>query len=177
MNLTYDTFDTPCGDFSIALNESGAVAATTFGNVDALRRGSRFAGMTRDEDALAKAREQVLAYFAGELREFDLPLAAAGRPFQIAVWGALSAIPYGETRSYAQIAAQVGNARACRAVGRVNGTNPICLIVPCHRVIGANGSLTGFSGGLSIKKQLLELEASCLERSDYGRLAAHPLAA
>jgi methylated-DNA-[protein]-cysteine S-methyltransferase len=98
------------------------------------------------------------AYFRGELKEFDLPLEMQGTEFQLRVWNELRAIPYGETISYAQLAGRIGNPKAVRAVGLANGSNPIPIIVPCHRVIGSDGSLTGFGGGLATKKKLLELE-------------------
>jgi methylated-DNA-[protein]-cysteine S-methyltransferase len=102
--------------------------------------------------------EQLQAYFVGELREFALRLEFSGTPFQCRVWNALRSIPYGETRSYGDIAEQIGSPTAYRAVGLANGHNPIAVIVPCHRVIGANGSLTGFGGGLNRKRLLLDLE-------------------
>lgn len=102
-------------------------------------------------------------YFAGRRRTFDVPLAPRGTAFQLEVWQALRAIPYGETVSYAELAARIGRADAARAVGLANGANPLPVIVPCHRVIGSDGSLTGFGGGLSIKRALLELEgAACV---------------
>lgn len=107
---------------------------------------------------LRRAAEQLRAYFAGQRRSFDLPLRMQGTDFQLAVWRALLTIPYGETRSYAQIAAQIGRPKACRAVGLANGQNPLAIIVPCHRVIGADGSLTGYGGGLDMKRLLLDLE-------------------
>lgn len=102
---------------------------------------------------------QLRAYFAGELTEFDLPLAPSGTAFQLGVWAALRAIPYGQTTSYGAIAEAVGKPDAFRAVGATNGRNPIAVIVPCHRVIGADGTLVGFGGGLPRKRLLLELEA------------------
>jgi len=108
--------------------------------------------------AFAEAIRQLQAYFRGELKEFDLPLAMEGTEFQLRVWNELRAIPYGETISYAQLAGRIGNPQAVRAVGAANGCNPIPIIVPCHRVIGSDGSLTGFGGGLPTKKMLLELE-------------------
>jgi methylated-DNA-[protein]-cysteine S-methyltransferase len=111
-----------------------------------------------DKARTGAARNQVLAYFAGRRREFDLQLAPPGTPFQQRVWALLRAIPYGETRTYGQIATQLGNPAAARAVGRANATNPICVIVPCHRVIGASGALTGFAFGNDLKRRLLELE-------------------
>jgi O-6-methylguanine DNA methyltransferase len=107
-----------------------------------------------------EAARQLRAYFAGQLRRFDLPLDMQGTPFQLRVWHELERIPYGETRSYRQIAAAVGAPRAVRAVGAANGANPIPIVVPCHRVIGASGKLVGYGGGLPLKKRLLELEGS-----------------
>ncbi len=113
---------------------------------------------------LALARQQLAEYFAGERTRFDLPLAAEGTPFQRRVWSALSGIPYGETRSYAAIAAAVGSPAAVRAVGAANGRNPLPIVVPCHRVIGSDGRLTGFGGGLPTKAWLLQHERGVLER-------------
>jgi len=113
----------------------------------------------RDPGPLREAEEQLESYFAGELTEFDLPLAPAGSGFQLAVWAALTRIPYGETASYGEIAAEVGRPDAVRAVGTTNGRNPIAVIIPCHRVIGADGTLVGYGGGLPRKRLLLELEA------------------
>ncbi len=113
-----------------------------------------------DDRAFPDAVEQLEAYFAGELRQFDVNLEMAGTAFQRKVWNALRTIPYGETRSYGEIAQQIGAPTAFRAVGLANGHNPIAVIVPCHRVIGANGSLTGFGGGLQRKSTLLDLEKS-----------------
>jgi methylated-DNA-[protein]-cysteine S-methyltransferase len=134
------------------------VVATAFGNVEELKARSRVAALIHDETKTAAAREQVIAYFAGRRTNFDLRFAANGTAFQRRVWGALCLIPLGETRTYGQLAAQLGNPNASRAVGRANATNPSCLIVPCHRVIGANGSLTGFAFGEDIKQRLLEHE-------------------
>ena len=108
----------------------------------------------------AEAARQLRAYFAGELRRFRLPLDLQGTPFQLRVWRELERIPYGETRSYRQIAEAVGAPRAVRAVGAANGANPIPIVVPCHRVIGAGGKLVGYGGGLPLKKRLLELEGA-----------------
>ena len=107
-----------------------------------------------------EAVRQLRAYFAGQLRRFDLPLDMRGTPFQLLVWRELERIPYGETRSYSQIAAAIGAPRAVRAVGAANGANPIPIVVPCHRVIGAGGKLVGYGGGLPLKKRLLELEGA-----------------
>ena len=110
------------------------------------------------KEVLEKAERQLDEYFAGERKVFNLPLAPKGTEFQKKVWAALRDIPYGETRSYGQIAAAVGNPKASRAVGMANHRNPISIIVPCHRVIGADGRLVGFGGGLWIKEKLLKLE-------------------
>lgn len=107
---------------------------------------------------LGPVRKELDQYFAGRLRRFSTPVAFHGTPFQNSVWRELLRIPYGETISYLQLARRIGNAKAVRAVGLANGANPVAIIVPCHRVIGANGSLTGFGGGLPTKRALLELE-------------------
>lgn len=107
------------------------------------------------KDVVTQLRE----YFAGERREFDVPLAGAGTPFQQKVWAALTTIPYGATATYRDIAIAIGSPKAVRAVGLANGRNPISVIVPCHRVVGANGSLTGYGGGLAAKQLLLDLES------------------
>ena len=122
------------------------------------------AEVTDGKAQLEEAKQQLAEYFAGQRQAFDLPLRMQGTPFQQKVWAALREIPYGETRSYGQIAAQVGNPKAGRAVGMANNRNPIAIIVPCHRVIGANGSLTGYAGGLSVKQELLALERRTRQR-------------
>jgi len=114
---------------------------------------------TRDDTVLPAAREQLNAYWAGELTEFDVPLTTVGTPFQVAVWDALRKVPYGSTCTYGDLAAAVGRPTAVRAVGAANGRNPVCIVVPCHRVVGAGGVLTGYAGGLERKRFLLDLEA------------------
>ena len=109
-----------------------------------------------------KRPAKISQYFAGKRQHFDLPLDPQGTPFQRTVWDALLAIPFGETRTYGQLAKQLGNPNATRAVGAANGRNPIAIIVPCHRVVGSTGKLTGFAGGLHTKSFLLELEARSL---------------
>ena len=158
MTAYFSTFPTTAGEFSVAVNDSGALLATAFGGVSALRERFSASDLVRDEDRTRHVRRQVAAYFAGELREFTLPLAAEGTAFQHRVWAALQRIPFGETRTYGQLAAELGNPAASRAVGRANATNPLCLVVPCHRVIGHDGALTGFAFGERIKRQLLEHE-------------------
>jgi methylated-DNA-[protein]-cysteine S-methyltransferase len=116
------------------------------------------AGWRRDDEWFEDVRRQLREYFAGELDTFDVKLDMAGTPFERRVWGELCKIPYGTTASYGQIAKRIGQATACRAVGLANGRNPIPIIVPCHRVIGSDGSLTGYGGGLDTKRWLLALE-------------------
>ena len=116
-----------------------------------------------ETEVLREARAQLAAYFSGRLRAFDLPLAPRGSPFQLRVWRALLDVPYGTTCSYAEIARRLGSASATRAVGAANGRNPLPIVVPCHRVIGADGSLTGYGGGLAIKRFLLRLEGALQE--------------
>ncbi len=111
-----------------------------------------------DRGALKDAARQLTEYFSGKRRTFDLRLAPVGTPFQQTVWSALQKIPYGETTSYGELARRIGNPKAVRAVGLANGSNPISIVIPCHRVIGSNGSLVGYGGGLPIKQALLSLE-------------------
>ena len=111
-----------------------------------------------DAAALSETIHQLRAYFDGQLETFDLPLAPEGTPFQQKVWGELLKIPYGNTTSYGELAKRIGNPKASRAVGLANGSNPIPIVIPCHRVIGSNGKLTGYGGGLTIKEKLLALE-------------------
>ncbi len=126
----------------------------------------------RSHPMLREAERQLSAYFAGSLRRFALPLDLVGSDFQMAVWTALTTIPFGETRSYGAIAAQIGRPRAMRAVGAATGRNPLSIIVPCHRVVGASGKLTGFAGGLAAKARLLDLEAQDGNRKDRFRFSA-----
>ncbi len=121
------------------------------------------AGWVHDPAGVSFAAEQLEAYFAGERRDFDLPLAPAGTDFDHAVWDLLRAIPYGETRSYGELARALGRPERVRAVGRANGRNPLAIVVPCHRVIGADGSLVGYGGGLERKRALLALERAARE--------------
>lgn len=153
--IRYDILDTSCGALLVAIDENG-LRHVDF--VDGLRALPIQPEWQQDGEALAPYLAQFRAYFAGELQRFTLPLAAVGTPFQRAVWQALCDIPYGETRSYRDIALAIGKPTAMRAVGAANGRNPLSIIVPCHRVIGKDGSLTGYAGGLPIKQALLKLE-------------------
>lgn len=160
MRQYYDTFPTPAGGFSIAVDANGSIIATAFGGLPELRE--RFAAddVIHDPARVAAARSQVGEYFAGKREVFTLPLAPSGTPFQQSVWTSLQRIPFGQTRSYGQLATELGNPGASRAVGRANATNPIALIVPCHRVIGSDGAMTGFAFGEDIKRQLLAHEGA-----------------
>jgi len=151
----YTTIESPVGALLLA-GESNALRRVSFEN--GKRTTPAQPDWKLDKEPFSEVIRQLQAYFRGELKEFDLPLAMEGTEFQLRVWNALRAIPYGETISYARLAERIGNPKAVRAVGLANGSNPIPIIVPCHRVIGSDGSLTGFGGGLSTKKMLLELE-------------------
>jgi methylated-DNA-[protein]-cysteine S-methyltransferase len=154
MLLQSRTIDSPIGP--LALAGRGQVL-TNLRMVDQTYEPDR-TNWVPDDRAFPDAVEQLEAYFAGERTDFDLELSLTGSEFQRRVWQALLTIPYGETRSYGEIAEQIGASGAARAVGLANGRNPIAIIVPCHRVIGASGSLTGYGGGLERKQSLLELE-------------------
>lgn len=152
----YTTFESPVGLLLLA-GDSNALHMVTFERSKHVAPPR--ADWKEDKAPFTEVIRQLLAYFRGELRQFDVPLALEGTDFQRRVWNALRGIPYGETISYLQLAERIGNPKAVRAVGLANGSNPIPVIVPCHRVIGSDGSLTGFGGGLSTKKKLLELES------------------
>jgi methylated-DNA-[protein]-cysteine S-methyltransferase len=161
MTNLYNTIDSPLG--GLLLVGDGEALSGLY--MDGHARGAAVASdSVRAAGAFSAAREQLDAYFAGDLTDFELPLAAAGSPFQQLVWTALREIPYGETRSYGEIAGRIGRPGAARAVGLANGRNPIAIVVPCHRVVGADGSLTGFAGGLERKRLLLEHEAVSVRR-------------
>ncbi len=153
--MRYSTLTTPIGELMLTADHDGALTGVNLPN-----RHPDPAGWERDDELLADARRQLTEYFAGERTTFDLPLRPAGAPFQLRVWEALLRIPYGETASYGEIARGLGHPTASRAVGAANGRNPIAIVVPCHRVIGANGTLTGYGGGLERKQLLLALEAA-----------------
>jgi methylated-DNA-[protein]-cysteine S-methyltransferase len=154
----YSVFNTPFGKFSLAVDDAGAIAATAFGAKGLLEERLKGGTLVADERATAAARQQVTAWFSGKRRDFSVGLSPEGTSFQRRVWSALRRIPYGETRSYGDVARALGSSP--RAVGRANATNPICLIVPCHRVIGADGALTGYAFGQGTKRRLLEFEAA-----------------
>lgn len=154
--MIYTTMESPIGTLTIA-GEGDTVHWLLF--PDNRHEPKARPGWMFDAGAFPEARRQLAEYFAGKRRDFDLDIAPAGTPFQQTVWQRLTTIPYGQTWSYRQLAESVGNAKAVRAVGLANGRNPVPIVVPCHRVIGSDGSLTGFGGGLDTKRFLLELEA------------------
>jgi methylated-DNA-[protein]-cysteine S-methyltransferase len=167
--IRYTHIDSPIGLLLIAGDDTGIRRIGFPGGKHVLRPDPAWA---EDADAFADARAQLDAYFAGERSEFDLPLAPETTPFQGRVLSELRKVPYGTTVSYGELARRVGNPRASRAVGMANGRNPIPIVIPCHRVIGANGDLTGFGGGLDTKRRLLALEGrfvSGLSASLYSR--------
>ncbi|HUB15790.1 MAG TPA: methylated-DNA--[protein]-cysteine S-methyltransferase [Acetobacteraceae bacterium] len=157
MSLACKTIESPVGKLKLVASNEGLVAVLWQND-----RPSRVRlGELVENDChpiLLKAERQLGEYFAGKRKEFSVPLDMRGTPFQKNVWEALLAIPFGETRSYGQLAKQLGNPNATRAVGAANGRNPLSIIVPCHRVIGSTGKLTGFGGGLETKAHLLSLE-------------------
>ena len=159
MNFTYRFIDSPVGQLKLVA-KGPALAAILWEN----DRPNRvlLGPMTEDlgSDILNQVEQQLTEYFAGTRSQFDLPLDFHGTEFQKKVWQALLAIPFGETRSYLQIAIEIGNPAAVRAVGAANGKNPISIVAPCHRVIGSSGALTGFAGGLSAKEWLLTREGA-----------------
>ncbi|HEU4665093.1 MAG TPA: methylated-DNA--[protein]-cysteine S-methyltransferase [Dokdonella sp.] len=164
MAISYDYLDTPIGRLLLAADDEG-LRYVEFERAD---QGERVApSWRRGRRHLGAAIEQLEAYFAGERHAFDLPLAAAGTDFRKTVWDALVRIPYGETISYGELARRIGDPSASRAVGAANGANPLPIIVPCHRVIGANGKLTGFGGGLPVKRWLLEHERRHAPRAPF----------
>ena len=156
ITIHYRTMDSPVGTLTLA----GPDSTLRHLRMEDQTYEPNRADWRRDEGAFGDAVEQLQAYFAGELTTFDLDLELLGTAFERRVWAALRTIPYGETRSYGEIAQQIGAPGAFRAVGRANGRNPVGIIVPCHRVLGANGGLTGYGGGLDRKRALLELEKS-----------------
>ncbi len=157
MTLAATRLDSPVGVLTLMASDAGLVAVLW--PDDDPRRVPLTAIVQHDDHPILRAATaQLTAYFAGERRVFDVPLDMRGTDFQKAVWAALLTIPYGETRSYGAIALALGRPDASRAVGAANGRNPISIIVPCHRVVGSTGKLTGFAGGMTAKAQLLALE-------------------
>lgn len=159
MTYVYRILPSPVGALKLVASDRG-LAAILWENDDPKR--VPFAELTEslEHPVLVAAAKQLGEYFAGTRKQFDLPLDFQGTDFQKQVWAALLTIPFGETRTYADIARQLDNPKAVRAVGAANGRNPISIVAPCHRVIGANGTLTGFAGGLQAKAYLLDIESA-----------------
>ena len=157
MTYSYKMIDSPVDRLTLIASDKG-LAAILWKDDDPRR--IRLSPLVEDPDNpfLVETERQLRAYFAGRLKTFTVPLDFSGTEFQKSVWQALLTIPFGETRSYGEIAREIGKPTACRAVGAANGKNPIPIIAPCHRVIGSTGHLTGFGGGLATKARLLELE-------------------
>lgn len=154
--MYYCIYPSPLGDIALTANEQG-LSALAF---QAGKSPITFTGLIEDNSKFSEVTQQLSEYFNGERKTFDLPLAPEGTKFQKQVWQALTEIPCGETKSYGWIAKSINNEKAVRAVGTANGANPIALIVPCHRVIGSNGKLTGYAGGLALKAKLLMHEGA-----------------
>ncbi|MBO9565608.1 MAG: methylated-DNA--[protein]-cysteine S-methyltransferase [Niastella sp.] len=157
MNYVFKYMPSPVGRLTLIAGNKG-LAAVLWENDRPNRVHAKAEEENEQHPVLLEAERQLQEYFAGNRNSFSLPLDMIGTPFQQQVWEALTTIPHGETRNYQQIANQLGNPKAVRAVGAANGRNPVSIIVPCHRVIGTNGSLTGFAGGLEAKAYLLSLE-------------------
>ncbi len=160
-----ETIPSPCGLLWVLHTPRGLAALRLPGEPDGLREGwaRRWFPGTRlvpYQGGSSPVAEQLAEYFAGQRRRFTLPLDLRGTPFQLRVWEMLQAIEYGEIRSYRQVAVAIGQPRAVRAVGAANGQNPVAIVVPCHRVLGSDGALTGYGGGLALKRWLLELEGA-----------------
>jgi methylated-DNA-[protein]-cysteine S-methyltransferase len=158
VSLAYKCIDSPVGELKLVASETGVVAIL-WQKEGAGRVPLENLTESPDHAVLLQTENQLREYFAGGRKAFSLPLDTRGTSFQKQVWEALLAIPFGETRSYGQLAKRLGSPQATRAIGAANGRNPISIVVPCHRVIGSSGKLTGFAGGLDAKAYLLRLES------------------
>jgi methylated-DNA-[protein]-cysteine S-methyltransferase len=163
MNAYLETVPSPAGPFTFAVDDMGSLLWARFDDGhyrrdDAEERAHEGFVLREDRARTARVAEQLREYNAGERRAFDLPVVLIGSPWQQTIWRLLQDIPFGETRTYGQLATQLGQPKAARAVGHANAMNRIPLIIPCHRVVGANGSLTGFAGGAHLKASLLDHE-------------------
>ncbi len=161
VGVRHAVVSTPVGELTL-VGRARALSGVYF--AEHVRRPEQEAFGDRDDTALAEARRQLAEYFAGSRQTFDLELAPVGNAFQRRVWTQLVAIPYGETRTYGQLAVALGDRGLARAVGAANGQNPLSIVVPCHRVVGADGTLTGYAGGVQRKAFLLELETPAHRR-------------
>jgi methylated-DNA-[protein]-cysteine S-methyltransferase len=165
MTLAHSIFPSPVGALTLVASDTGLVAILWEDDDPArVRMGAR--AERNDHPILEMAAAQLTDYFGGRLQAFTVPLDFRGTPFQQTIWAALCDIPFGETRSYGDVARAVGRPTASRAVGAANGRNPISIIAPCHRVVGANGALTGFAGGVETKRWLLDFERKTIENQE-----------
>jgi methylated-DNA-[protein]-cysteine S-methyltransferase len=162
----HKTISTSIGELTLFADDDGAISRIAFG------AGEAPVSDDGEAPALTAAATQLSEYLAGERTAFDLPLRARGNAFEQLVWAELARIPYGETASYGEIARRIGHPGAARAVGHANARNPLAIVVPCHRVIGSNGSLTGYAGGLDLKRALLALEADAVAAATSASPAA-----
>ena len=164
MKAYLGTAETPAGPLTFAVNENGALVRAHFeesnndSDIEDQLNTDGYEEFVQNSACTARLRQEISEYYSGERREFTIPVAASGTPWQMEVWEALRRIPFGETRSYSQVADMIGRPGAARAVGGANGCNRVPLVVPCHRVIAADGSLGGFNGGLHLKERLLAHE-------------------
>lgn len=175
---TYDPpADSPVGQLTLVASDVGLRAILWSNDVDGSRERERVAwdgAVEGSNDVLEQASKQLDAYFDGSLREFDVPLDPRGTDFQVNVWKALANVPYGETTTYGKQSAELGNPKAIRAVASANGRNPLSIILPCHRIIGADGSLTGFAAGLEAKAWLLDHESKHAHGTTHYRVESLP---
>ena len=170
--IGYTIVDSPFGRMLVAVTTNGAICALSVNQPDELqeaelRRDFRAARIARDDDAAAPAAQAVLRYLRGETAQCEAALEVSATPFQLSVWRELCRIPEGTTRSYGEIAARLGRPSAARAVGHANGSNPVSILIPCHRAIGANGKLTGYRWGLETKRRLLAFERARAVRPSF----------
>ncbi|MDA8792141.1 methylated-DNA--[protein]-cysteine S-methyltransferase [Bacteriovoracaceae bacterium] len=164
----YLIMKTPVGELTLFASDTG-VASLLWENFDTKKIIKRYNSEMVEHDILLQAKSELKKYFAGNLKNFKIPLDLEGTPFQLKVWQELKKIPYGKTMSYKELATKVGNPNASRAVGGANGKNPVGVIIPCHRVIGASGKLTGFAGGVVVKSKLLKIEKKYITLSNDSR--------
>ncbi len=172
--ISYTIVDSPFGRMLVAVTANGAICALSVNQSDEtqeseLRRDFRAARLVRDDNAARPAAQAVLRYLRGETASCEAALEVSATPFQLSVWRELCRIPEGATRSYGEIAARLGRPAAARAVGHANGSNPVSILIPCHRAIGADGRLTGYSWGLETKRRLLAFERARAERAGLHR--------
>lgn len=175
LGVRYSVYSSPIGELLLT-SDGSSLTGLYMCEHNGRPAGGPEPGWQRDDPAFKEVREQLAAYFEGSLREFELPLKMAGTPFQRRVWQGLQSIPYGETMSYSGLARMIGHPGASRAVGSANGRNPISIVVPCHRVIAADGTLGGYGGGLARKQWLLHHETTVMTRAQKNPVRKRPIA-